>query len=79
MNLSVYCPYEIIVYSALKHINIARMHTISREFIPLIYRPLGKRILSKIQPTLPFHEREIMPSSYFTCLNFENILRSIFS
>ena len=32
----------------------ARMHTISRQFIPLIYGPLGKGILSKIQPTLPF-------------------------
>ena len=54
-NLSVSCPYEIIVYSVLKHINTARMHTISRQFIPLIYRSLGKRILSKIQPILPFH------------------------
>ena len=47
--------YEIIVYSVLKHIYTARMHTISRQFIPLIYRPLRKRILSKIQPILPFH------------------------
>ena len=47
-NLSVSCPYEIIIYSVLKHINTARMHTISRQFIPLIYRSLGKRILSKI-------------------------------
>ena len=54
-NLSVSCPYEIIVYSVLKHINTARMHTISRQFIPLIYCSLGKRILSKIQPILPFH------------------------
>ena len=54
-NLSVSCPYEIIVYSVLKHINTARMHTSSRQFIPLIYRSLGKRILSKIQPILPFH------------------------
>ena len=69
-NISVSCPYEIIVYSVLKHINTARMHTISRQFIPLIYRSLGKRILSKIQPILPLHQREIMPSSYFTCLNF---------
>ena len=28
-NLSVSCPYEIIVYSVLKHINTTRMHTIS--------------------------------------------------
>ena len=54
-NLSVSCPYEIIVYYVLKHINTARMHTISRQFIPLIYGPLGKRILSNIQPTLPIH------------------------
>ena len=54
-NLSVSCPYEIIVYSVLKHINTARMHTISRQFIPLIYCSLGKIILSKIQPILPFH------------------------
>ena len=52
---SVSCPYEIIVYSVLKHIHTARMHTVSRQFIPLIYGPLGKRILSKIQPTLPSH------------------------
>ena len=44
--------YEISVYSVLKHINTARMHTISRKFIPLIYRALGKRILSKFQPIL---------------------------
>ena len=37
-------PYEIIVYSVLRHINTARMHTISRQFIPLVYGPLGKRI-----------------------------------
>ena len=36
-------PGKIIVYSVLKHINTARMHTISRQFIPLSYRPLGKR------------------------------------
>ena len=53
-NISVTCPWEIIAYSVLKHINTARMHTITRQFIPLIYGPLGKRILSKIQPTLPF-------------------------
>ena len=29
MNLSVSCPYEIIVYSVLKRINTTRMHTIS--------------------------------------------------
>ena len=79
-NLSVSYLYEIIVYSVLKHINTARMRTISRQFIPLIYRYLGKRILSKIQPILPFHQREIMSSSYLACLNFEkNILGSIFS
>ena len=48
-------PYEIIVYSVLKHIKTARMHTLSRQLIPLIYGRLGKGILSKIQPTLPFH------------------------
>ena len=62
--------YEIIVYSVPKHINTARMHTISRRCIPLIHRPPGKRILSNIQPTLPFDLREIVPSSNFTCLNF---------
>ena len=31
-----------------KHINTARMRTISRQFIPLIYGPLGKRIFSKL-------------------------------
>ncbi len=74
-NLSVSCPYEIIVYSVLKHINTARMHTISQQFIPLTYRPLGKRILSNIQPILPFHQREIVLSSYFICLNFEKYIR----
>ena len=28
-NLSVSCPYEIIVYSVLKHINATRIHAIS--------------------------------------------------
>ena len=28
-NLSVSCPYEIIAYSVLKHINTTRIHTIS--------------------------------------------------
>ena len=54
-NLCVYCPYEIIVYSVPKHINTTRMHKISRQFIPHIYGPLGKRMLSNIQPTRPFH------------------------
>ena len=54
-NLSVSCPYEIIVHSVLKHINTTRIHTIIWQFIPLIYGHLGKRILSNIQPTLPFH------------------------
>ena len=36
MNLSVSCPYEITVYSVLEHINTVGMHTISRQFIPLI-------------------------------------------
>ena len=56
-NLGVYCPYQEIVYFVLKHINTARMPTISRQFIPLIYGNLGekKRILSKRSPTLPFH------------------------
>ena len=40
-NLSVSCPYEIIVYSVIKHINTARMHTISRQFIPLDFRLPG--------------------------------------
>ena len=48
-------PLRDIVYSALKHVNTARMHTISRQFIPRIHGPLGKRILSKIQPALSFH------------------------
>ena len=30
MNLSISCPYEVIVYSVRKHSNTARMHTISR-------------------------------------------------
>ena len=30
-NLSVSCPYEVIIYSVPKHINTARMHTISRQ------------------------------------------------
>ena len=67
MNLSVSRPYEIMVYYVLKHINSTRMRTISYQFIPFIYCPLGKRILSNIQPTLP--------PSYFTCLNFLNIIR----
>ncbi len=40
-NLRVSCPYERIIYSVLKHINTTRMHTISWQFIPLIYLPLG--------------------------------------
>ncbi len=36
-NLSVSCLYKIIDYSVLKQNNAARMHTISRQFIPLIY------------------------------------------
>ena len=55
------------------------MHTISRQFIPLIYGPLGKRILPNIQPTLPFLWHEVMSPSSFTGLNFENISGSIFS
>ena len=47
-NLIVSCSYEVIVYSVL---NTARMHTISRQFIPFIYGSLGERTLSKIQPT----------------------------
>ena len=54
-TVSVSCSYEIIAYSVFKYINTARMHTISRQCIPFIYGPLIKRILSKIQPTLPFH------------------------
>ena len=42
-NLSVYCPYQEIVCFVLKHINTARMPTISRQFIPLIYGNLGKK------------------------------------
>ena len=49
------CPYEILVYSVLIHINTARMHSICRQFIPLFYGPLGERIFSNMQPTLPFH------------------------
>ena len=52
MNLYVSSPYEIIVYSVLKHITATRMHTISGQFISLIYGPLGKRILSNIQPAM---------------------------
>ena len=54
-NLSISCPYEIIFYYVLKHINTTRMHTISRQFIPFIYGTLRKRILPNTQPTLPFH------------------------
>ena len=39
-NLSVYCPYQEIVCFVL---NTARMPTISRQFIPLIYGNLGKK------------------------------------
>ena len=42
-NLSVYCPYQEIVCFVLKHISTARMPTISRQFIPLIYGNLGKK------------------------------------
>ena len=42
-NPSVYCPYQEMVYFLLKHINTARMPTISRQFIPLIYGNLGKK------------------------------------
>ena len=64
MNLSESCPYKIVVYSVLKvkHINTTRMHTISCQFIPFIYGPLGEQILSSIQPSLP----SVKSSSYFT-------------
>ena len=42
------------LFCSYKHINTARMHTISRQFIPLIYRPLGERILSKSNLFCPF-------------------------
>ena len=42
-NLSVYCPYQEIVWLDLKHINTARIPTISRQFIPLIYGNLGEK------------------------------------
>ena len=32
-------------------------------------------LLSKSQPTLPFHKLEIIPSSHFTCLKFYKYLR----
>ena len=54
-GLGVSCPSEIIAYYDIKHTNTTRMHTLSSQFIPLIYDPLRKRILSNIQPTLPFH------------------------
>ena len=41
-NLSVYCPYQEIVCFVL-NINTARMPTISRQFIPLIYGNLGEK------------------------------------
>ena len=34
-----------------------------------------KNTFYKIQPILPFHYLEIVPSSYFTCLNFEKYIR----
>ena len=54
INLSVACPYEMIVNSVFEHINATRKNTIGRQFIPIIYGPLGERILSNNQPPLPF-------------------------
>ena len=78
MNLSVTCPYEIIAYSVLKHIISTRMHTISRQVSPLIYGPLRKRILCKIQLTLTFHKHEVMSSGLFTCRNVEKIYSGLY-
>ena len=47
-NLSIAHPYEIIVYSVLKHIKTDKMHTNCRQFIPLIYRTLGKSLDSNL-------------------------------
>ena len=53
-NLSVSCPYEKIVYTVFKHTsNTTRMQTNSWQYSQLIYSPLGKRILSSINPILP--------------------------
>ena len=79
-NLSVSCPYEIIVYSVLKHINTARMHTISRQFIPLIYRSLGKRIVSlKSNLFCPFTNVNSCPLVILPVFILKNTLGSIFS
>ena len=43
------------------------MHTISRRCIPLIYGPLGKRILPNIQTTLPFHYNYKLKSCPLVC------------
>ena len=40
------------------------MNKICRQFIPLIYRPLGKRILSKIQPILFTSTQAMAPASH---------------
>ena len=76
-NLSVSCPYEIIVYS--KHINTARMHTISRQFIPLIYGPLGKKYFPKSNLLCPFTSVKSCPLFILLVLILKNILGSIFS
>ena len=81
-NLSVSCPYEIIVYSVLKHINTARMHTISWQFIPLIYRSLGKWIgayFLKSNLVCPFTSVKSCPLVILPVLILKNILGSIFS
>ena len=50
MALCVSCSYEIIVYSVLKH-----AHNQLTIYSTHLRASLGKRILSNIQPTLPFH------------------------
>ena len=74
-NLSVSCPYEIIVYSVLKHINTARMHTISRQFIPLIYRSLGKRIFLKSNLFCPFTSVKSCPLVILPVLILKKYIR----
>ena len=55
------------------------MNTISRYFIPYIGGPLGERIFTNTQFTVPFHQREVVPCAcgWFTCL-IKTYLKTVF-
>ena len=75
-NLSVTCPYQLTVYFVLKHINTARMPTISRQFIPLIYGHLGKKeYFLKVHLLYPFTSVKSCPLVIFLEIYWELYFR----